>query len=468
MRQAIIHIVGRMDRQLLILSGYSGEAGAVVCVQGLVLIVFAALTNMLFVEFDGQLTGGEITAADGMEIVTKQVGYFLALNWSLTGVVLLPAALKCALGALNELYQLPRKLNDNRMLVNSDFSPVSVEFFEQKWKSTRTFFFCLGFFVCFFVMIMLLVDYISVVLTWNLLSPDDVPVRINENGVPVTLNHDTYEFDWSISSIFHGANVDAWAAIVLSAMAYLLIAVIGATFLFFFFFYVIGVGVFMSTTLRRNNILLIPNVTNVDDSFQFGFQIFRRFFNCLIGATLATAAIALCMFLQNMYLRAADQNDIVSMIFGPLGIFLEALIDDPTQPDWQTLFTNGLFENTFALTGYPGIAMQVWASALIMFLLATIVLYFIWFSLRDAALAGLEAIRDHDRNNPEEALISEEVSGSLEKFSPWPATWASTKSLGVWLLLIGACAIYPRILTLFLAAALGYAIWRVLKSLKFG
>ena len=449
-------------------------------ISGLLLSVAAfLLPDILSVRFDGALKdGASIVPPEGYaRIVSKEVGFMFAPNWMLTGIVLLPYAVMQALKARSEIEGVFRTLIERRMLVTSAFGRPDVDMVLDAWRrrSRRMMPFLLLVLVVVFGMV--IYDYLTVVLQWTTASGDALAALIRDVPPPqkvVTLHHADYEFYWSVAAIFRNSTIGATWNALFAAAAYLLIAGFGSAFLFGIFIYFIAFGGFFNRrAMERNGLRLIPDPKSDDEKGRCGFEAFEDFFDPFIQAAVATALIALAMYLQNMYLRAPEQANIVNMVFGPLTDFIRELFSGKL--DFAKLVDKGLVDNIAQLTGFrfvSGIPMQIFGSAIGLLVLVVVVFAYVWSMLRGSAISGRAALRAQATAQPGAAVSGTVYTGEdiakLAKIPVWPLGWISMNLLLSCIIVVIAALYYPRLVTLIVAVLIVRSVKSVLGRLHGG
>lgn len=414
---------------------------------GLFLLGASYFLDIHTVEFDGNLQKAKIlsdTSGVPVAFAAKEVGFVLAPNWGITGLIFLPLAVLTALRARAAIKPLLRNLVQKGMLVDREFRPVAEEMVVQKWEqeSKRWAAIAMSMFLFSFCLVMFL-DFIPVVADWLLSTPEEVAVLASG----MTLQHDTFEFDWSVAATFQSPVVDPIPNLVFGFFAYIVIAAFGSGFLLASFIYFISLCAFFSPSkMERNGLLLLPKVDSDDP--RLGFESFEKFFDLLVQASIFTAIIAVAMHLQNVYLRSPIYTDIVQMVFGKN---VNKIRDAITEPD-LTALVQALTSTSDAL-GIPlkEMTLQSFASSLALFLICAIVFVCVWLWLRISAKDGQDMLRNRDD-------ISAEQKRRLNEMSIWPVGWISLNSLIIVAILVGLSMWYVN----FVSVVIIYLIVRML------
>ena len=438
----------------------------VLLVTGLLLIVAAYLLDVLSVPFDGALRGGAvILSPPGAEaIVTKQVGYGFAPNWALTGFVLLPYAVMQALKARYGVEGMIGDLIDQRMLVTDAFGKPDPETVLGVWRRRSRGMMPLATLVVVIVMALVVWDFVTVVAQWDVAS--DAELRSLAAGVD--LHHGDYEFDWSVAAAFAKPPVAGWADLLFAGIAYLVVAAFGAAFLYAAFFYFLAFGNFFSrSNLKRSGLLLVPNPRDEDP--RCGFGTLAQFFEPFVLCAAATALIALAMYLQNLYLRAPGQEDIVSMVFQPVEQIIGKLVDSP-EAGLGALADTGVFTSIATLTGIDfsevRLPLQVVGSAVGMLLLVIIVLGYVWYFLRESAVSGRDRLLEHGEQPVAGTTYSADELARIHKIQVWPVGWISVNLLLACIGVVIASMWWPGLVALILAMLVYRALRTVYKAVR--
>lgn len=416
-------------------------------VIGLLLIGASYVLDIHSVQFDGSLQDYRLLTNDDGALTTfapKEVGYLLAPNWGLTGLIFLPLAFLSALRARASIKPLLRSLVDKNMLVSSSFELVSKDLVVEQWEKESSKWTAIGIvmFIFSFVLVMI-VDFVPVVANWLLSSPQE----IKEMAKSMTLQHDTFEFDWSVAATFKDPVIDPVPNLAFGFFAYIVIAAIGSGFLFASFISFIALCAFFSPTkLESRGLILLPKVDSDDP--RLGFESFENFFEHLVQASIFTATIAVSMHLQNVYLRAPKYEDIIEMVFGDTIDKMRAAISDFD----LTAIINNLTSTSQAL-GVPlkEMTLQSFASSLALFMICAVVFICVWVWLRVAALDGQKRLRDLD-------TLSKDQKRRLDQMNIWPVGWISLNSLIIIAILVGLSMWYVN----FVSVVIIYFIIRAL------
>ena len=267
--------------------------------------------------------------------------------------------------------------------------------------------------------------------------------------------------------MFRGTEINPWVNVIFAGLAYLFIAALGTCFLFATFFYFFAVGGFFSkTNLKNLNLILLPNPKSGDA--RCGFEVFEEFFDPFIQTAVATAAIALAMYLQNVYLRAPTQPDIFTMVLGPIQDMVEKLLENPGEFQLGDIVNLGLLINIKELSGFKftGIPLQVFGSAVALLLIVVIVFGYVWWFLRESALSGKDALSKHGNSPVAGVIYTEDERAKIDEIQVWPIGWISLNLLLSCIAVVIASLWWPRLITLILALFIVRALTRVIKTIR--
>lgn len=291
--------------------------GFTLAAVGIVFLLWSMAAGLDFVTFHGVVLarGDEapvLTALQEIEVgLSKEVGFFLAPNWGLAAVALIPLIgyrLCKARGALDDL---PERMVSQRMLRAKGGGPANLQAVRahfdahgQKW--TLAFPTAL---LLLFIVVMIF-DFGPVVGKWLIGSGVS-----GEELRQIPLNHETYEFDWSVAALFPAPNTGRFMNFAFSLAAYLWIGFLCPGLIFGAFVWFAAYPQNLDRkALESIDHELVPEIDAADA--RLGFDAFEDFFGHLLWAALLTAVLALGMHLQNVFLRAPDVSGLHDMVFG--------------------------------------------------------------------------------------------------------------------------------------------------------
>ena len=439
----------------------------ILVVSGFILFGLATYLNLLSVQFSGLLKEGVVPATfdaagqpEPMHI-TKQVGYFFAPNWLLTGLVLLPAAIYYLLRSRAALEPLICRLVERKMIVDEQGQAVGEDRVLEVWKrhsrwwsniATVVFICCVAFTV--------IADFIPVVLVWNLVTPSELAGMLDAEQV--ALDHAQYEFDWSVASTFAGTRIPGWVNAAFAAIAYLVVPVFGSAVLFSAMTWFFSThAVFSNRSLSREGLRLVPDAETTDP--RCGFQVFEEFFSSLVRATFFTAVIVVAMHLQNVYLRSPIYSNIMEMVFG-----------NKLQVTAAKLYGfdfGGVFAELTSLTltfdalrtDVSRLSPQTFVAAVALAMLALIVFGMVWGWLRASAISG----RDYMVGELEKRSTRDsKLKTRLKKMRIWPLGWADLNTLLAAIVIVAGSMIWTNFLVFAVALLILWATVHVLNVIR--
>ena len=413
-------------------------------ILGLIAAATSVLIGVHDVQWDGRVQGISI---DGLSAgVIKQVGYVWAPNWGLAGFVLLPLAIFHVLSARAGVEPMIRELIARDMLQRSDKTPVVEREVMAIWRRDSTFASFVAFSIFLFLIAFIMYgDYYQVVLSWTL-DPDSLINLFAEEPDKFKLSHSSYEFDWSIAAIFDVTDVNANANAWFSFFVYLLIPSFGAGLILSVFIWFFSVASFFSPNrLSKAGYIILPN-RNSSDS-RSGFEAFEEVFDHLVWSGIFTAVLALTMHLQNVFLRSPKHENIFQMVFGEA---IEQFNKAASNLDLGEVL--GILESIGSVlpTNTTGTNIQIFGSAIAMFLLVVIVLAVVWIMLRATGRKG----RAHLLSL---ADLTEEEREKIESMDVWPLGWISLNLLLILIFVIFMAMYFVNLLALLVVVLLGYA-----------
>ncbi|HTN60480.1 MAG TPA: hypothetical protein VL147_02870 [Devosia sp.] len=432
-----------------------------VFVGGFLLFGFALYLGLNSVQFDGHFKGGAalMTPEGAPAQVVKEVGFFYAPNWLLTGLILLPLALLYLFRTRVAIEPLIIKLVERGMLVRVNGARANEAEVLALWQRHSGWWSNVA--TCVFVATVaftVIADFIPVVWNWNLSSPEVVSAFITDNAM--TLGHPTYEFDWSVASTFANSKISGWVNVTFGFFAYLLIPLIGSATMFSAMIWLFSThGVFNANSLAAEGYKLLPDVMGSDD--RCGFELFEEFFDNLVRATFITALIVVSMHLQNVYLRAPDQANIIDMVFGD---DLGTLGRNLAKGDFAEIIRNGLgLQDAWRTLGSSAteFSAQTYIAVVALMMLAVILFGMVWGWLRTSAIRGqdemIAALAD------ERYRLQRE---KLETMKVWPIGWAGINIIIASVVIVAGSMVWPNFLYLVVALLVVAAITGLISYIK--
>ncbi|WP_375257971.1 hypothetical protein [Citreimonas sp.] len=409
-------------------------------IAGIVLLMAAYILRIHAVEFNGEVAGGQIGGLDPE--TTKQVGYIWAPNWALASIFILPLAIYNLLAARASAESILPLLLERKMIVRRDGAATDGKALQEAWRRTAaswsvfTLICLLG--VAVFI---ILADFLPVVGNW--LSSE--PFRATE--LPgITIADPDYEFDWSIAALYPSEDVSWQLNYAFSLSVYVLVPIIGAGLIFGLFIWFASISTFFSVgQLRAEGYVVVPDIDSDDE--RRGFEVFEELFDSLLRAGLMTAAMALCMHYQNVFLRSPSHENILEMLFADSVGVAGSALDGDFSP-LMSYFTG--FDSIVHIENCS-ISLQTYATALVNMLIFVIIIGLMWRWLRKLATGGLEYTARH-------IPVTKRQKAKLLTMQVWPVGWMSETLLSLVIVLTLAAMYYINLLPLLLFVLVLYGI----------
>lgn len=394
-----------------------------------VMILFAA--NAIDI---GWFTWTPSAGADLLDTGSKEVGFFLALNWSLTAVFLMPLTWTLVYLALSEASDAWTEMARRRMLVTADLAPVdeSNPNFLRMQEHIRLF--VLGGIIGV-TTLMLALAYLDYAQVAGSFYGDAAEMekfdRLDDEGYP--LSQPDLERDWMVASFLSSSDpdpVNANANRAFSLVAYLIYVGIGIGSLLSFGLVIMGLGAtFMRGIAQNYGLLIIPSLNS--DNRRCGFEVVQRFFTFAIVAALIGCIMIYLMGIQNIYLRSPHES-----IFAFLAPDMAAFNDAAHWRDGVDALVGFLFSENVA-KGTRNV--YVWIFGFLIF--AVFIGGFMLF-LRQGALLGksiiLNEVRDHGFERLQKLTHKDEktVTDQLAGLHVWPLDRPDLRTSLTFLLLL--------------------------------
>lgn len=415
---------------------------------------FALFLGLHSVQFDGRFKGGAELASGSLGVV-KEVGFFFAPNWLLTGLLLSPFAIRYLFRTRSAIEPLLTQLVARGMIVRADGSAADEAALLAIWRRHSVWWtnMAIAIFVAA-VAFTVVADFIPVVLSWTLASPESVSAFVTANAI--SLGHPTYEFDWSIASTFAGSTVPGWVNAIFAGFAYLLIPVFGSATMFAAMVWLFSThSVFNARSLEAEGYKLVPDINSDDE--RCGFEVFEDFFENLVWATFIIAMIVVSMHLQNVYLRSPDHANIIDMVFGSnLNDMLRFALAGDIQQALQRFLT---LQTTMTTLGANAreFSAQTYVALVALLMLAVILFGMVWGWLRSTARKGQDDLLDRLADTATEAQLER-----LEDMKIWPIGWAGLTIVIASIAIVAGCMIWTNFLYIVMAFLIALAIKRLI------
>lgn len=447
------------DKYWRLISLKAEVAAGLFFVGGFLLFGFALWLGLHSVPFNGHFKGGaSLVLPPGETMVVKEVGFFYAPNWLLTGLVLLPLALLYLFRTRAAIEPLITKLVQRKMLVRINGGPADEAEVMALWRRHSSWWSIVA--TCVFfaaIAFTIIADFIPVVWNWNMSRPETVSAFISGQGM--TLGHPTYEFDWSVASTFAGSTIPGWVNVTFGAFAYLIIPVLGSGTMFAAMIWLFSThGVFNANSLAAEGYKLLPDMTGDDE--RCGFELFEEFFDNLVRATFAIALIVVAMHLQNVYLRAPGEGNIIQMVFGDKPRLVGNALMDGDLTEVLKLLSLTSFGDSLGSSAAE-FSPQTYVAVVVLLMLAVILFGMVWGWLRSSAIRG--------QNEMIAALTDERYRRQREKIEDmkvWPIGWAGINIIIAAVVIVAGSMIWTNFLYLVACLIIAASITRVIGFAK--
>jgi hypothetical protein len=446
------------DRVLAFGSRYIVHAAIITVVVGIGLTALSTFVGLDDVVFTGVLKDGqEVALAPGIK---KQVGYFLALNWSVYGAVVLPFVVAFCLKMRGDMDVALRELAANGMVRDENFNKIGADALLARWKVDRR----------SYGWILLLVAAVAALFVagdWWKVAASPLLHGFPAGAPPLTARD--YEYDWSLAALMAGEDVSMGVNLAFGILAYLLIAVLGTVLAFVamidaVFFVGFAFSLFRSGDAAGSDGAPLPRTWRLTampadpDDRLCGFRAFSPVFSSMFCAAVAILLGLHLMIVQNAYLRAPASSDIGSYLAddwnAAFGLTAEAI----KKVDPASLFT-GLFIDG---GGDFVVNVQSIVGALVMLFVIGICLCACWTLLLKSAESAKDWALEHRSALSGELGVSEdEIRGRLRAMKFWPMGWLSlTTAILIMIVLFGS-VFYYRLLLLPIAGGAALVVVRL-------
>lgn len=429
--------------------------------SGFILFGYIFLTSVLLIlsngignnltEFSGQVLSG---AGVEEEMATKQVGYWVSLNWSVVGV-LMPCALYFFLNARADLISVARNLAARKMILRCSttsgaetYEPLDESEIQGLLRRHKNF----GAFA--------MLGVVGLVVTFGLFDFFN-SVLDTEKAIaagPVKLSDPDTEFDWSVAFLFDPSLADARGAILAFGFAaFFIIPICGAAVVYgsyvYIFFIING---FSRAVSRDDEIVMIADLVSADPRDRMGFEIFEGFVANLIRGLYCVFVSLVLMSHQNMFLRDPSAANIYEFYVN----------SSPTLSADFGEMVNVLLRSIHIMNTQTIITI-ITTMTVLMFLI-----FWAFKILRDLAFEAKSeaeaAFRRHKklRSNGGGGAPADEaipawssipdhniglVEQRLEGMKVWPLSWSNLNHAIILLVLMGIAAVFPGLILLGLA-----------------
>lgn len=264
--------------------------------------LFVLLSALLgFAEFSYPLEVDDQT-------IDKEVGFFWALNWSFSLIVIYPAVAGLGLQALREINAVPARLLARRMVVDEFWKPATSGVVEAEFRRSLRVGATIALIAGAF-----LIGYGA----WEFHTVIASRYIANEPFPDVIALTDAYfERDWSVAALLPSSDGDVpsfWPNFTFSLVAYTYLVGFGTMLVFSVFIFLMMLGVVMQKLSEESTgVRLIPDLRKPagrrKSDPRCGFEMFENVFIHARNLLLLSFVALFLVNLQNMYLRAPETH----------------------------------------------------------------------------------------------------------------------------------------------------------------
>ena len=259
----------------------------------------------------GWFTWAPIAGAERLTTGVKEIGFFSAINWSITALILMPVAWTLIFFGLSEAREIGPELVRRRMLVTPDFAPITLAHsgYKSLIKHIRLFVFGGVIAVTVLSVTLSLTDHAQV--AGRFYDNTEESARLDRlDGSGYALEAPDVERDWMVASLLSTPKSDKANANyngVYSLAAYIIYVGMGIGSLLSFGLIMIGVSaIFMRGIAQYYGIQIIPSLQSKNP--RGGFEVIRRFFGIAYAVAFIGCVLCYLMGIQNLYLRSPHEN----------------------------------------------------------------------------------------------------------------------------------------------------------------
>lgn len=279
--------------------------------------------------------------------VMKQVGFFWALNWSLSVIMIYPAVAGIGLQALREMAALPAALSRRRMVVDESFRPVPPGYAEREIRGALG----LG--------IAAALGIAVVSISYAVWEFHTIVGQHYTNGLAfpesVRVDDPFQERDWSVAALLPGGIgvIDPAANYVFALAVYIYLVGFGTAVVLgvFISFLAVSAAIYR-LSVRARDVRIVPDLRSPVGRRKFdprcGFEIFEPLFSQSLIVVLLSFISLFLVNLQNTYIRG-PAPDIVAYVTPDLAMPGGALAE--LAGDGGSAFANLSGAVSTALTG---------------------------------------------------------------------------------------------------------------------
>ncbi len=314
---------------------------AIFIVASMIGFTMIAVASMIDI---GWLRWVPVAGAERLDAGSKEVGFFMTLNWSLVVTVLMPVAWTLMFLSLAEARRASIEMVRRRMLVTTDLKPVTPDNpgFVRMQKHIRMFVTGGIAIVTALALALSYADYVQV--SGNVYGDAEMAEKLNVIGAGgVPLDDPDIERDWSVAAFLttdKPASIDPALNRAFTLFAYLIYVGAGIGSLFSFGLVFMGLGTtFMNGVAQNYGLAILPDIDS--DDRRCGFEVVQTFFAYALAVAFIACIICYLIVVQNAYLRSPDAS-----LFAFLAPDLAAFGDAASAPAKIDALTGFLFAGT--------------------------------------------------------------------------------------------------------------------------
>lgn len=423
---------------------------------GALFMIAAAYIGIL--SYESCWTGGTLVSCSDAPEIRKEVGFLLAINWSVGLLFLFPAFIFCVSQTYEQAKDAIRVMATRQMIVTDTWALASEANLLRVLRRQAIFMLVVVIVLLTIAALFLGWDFVRVVLDFY-----DHP----QSMANLPLTHPELEVDWSVAAtacrFLEGAacRFADWqytANVVFAAAAYVYLTWFGAVMAVGFMVAVLLLATsFMIGDFAARKLFLVPDVTSSDR--RRGLEVFEGFFTCALAGCFVLFAMGYLVTLQNIYLRSTAIN---------LPLFVAPYIVVGEGFSWSGLFL-GI---EAAVSGKLGlINANVGAVTILGMLFFAIVIAAVVFVLRYTAQRGrrrfLDALKSPDPTVQAQlsayllrkGATTKGAGNALNNFVLWPIRWVRLNWLALWLAIATVSLFAVTIGFYIIGLGLTYVVW---------
>lgn len=399
----------------------------------------------------GDLATYKLVACNAPHVLAKQVGFGLALNWSVGLCILFPFFVYCVCETVNGGLWALDELVRRKMIVSHTWTTPSATFMRGLVKK-RT------------VTLIVVIVAVTVLTTgFVVLQYYRVVGRFYDGSFrPFSFTDPQNEADWSIAApiceftgekseqcktILQYRNLNGWFAATAYAYLVYLGAISAISFMCAFGLYVRFI---FAADVRQAKLRVLPDLRSTDP--RRGFDVLEDFFTHAIIGCFVLFAMGYLVTLQNVYLRQPAKD--LASFFLPLM---------PDKVEWDTAKLIGIIRSGAELILVNGETVAVSVLGLVFMAL---VVASAAAALGRAARRGAAVVQDQLDRAPLEpgfsahlthiGIAPEEARRALVGIQYWPMRWPALTTTIAWLVLGIIATLFVNFGAVIVVAGLSY------------